>query len=139
MVEPFDCLLHSKSVKVVDEPDLANLEAFTGRGIYYNATFMEAQACAAEPVIVVGGGNSAGQAAVFLSQNAADVTMLVRGPTLAATMSRYLVQRIEENSRIQVHYLSEITELVGADHLEQVRWLDRRAMMLQLGRSGTFS
>jgi thioredoxin reductase (NADPH) len=105
--------------------DLANLDAFTGKGIYYNATFMEAQACAGEPVIVVGGGNSAGQAAVFLSQNTAGVQMMVRAPNLAATMSRYLIQRIEENPRIEVHYSSEITDLAGDNHLEQVSWLDK--------------
>ncbi len=75
---------------------------------------------------MIGGGNSAGQAAVFLSQNTAGVTMLIRGPSLAATMSRYLIQRIEENPRIQVHYLSEVTDLVGTDRLEQVSWLDRK-------------
>jgi thioredoxin reductase (NADPH) len=106
--------------------DLPNLEAFTGKGIYYNATFMEAQACAGEPVIVVGGGNSAGQAAVFLAQNTAGVHMMIRGPNLAATMSRYLIQRIEENPRIKVHYLSEITDLKGNDHLDQVSWLDKK-------------
>jgi thioredoxin reductase (NADPH) len=105
--------------------DLANLDAFTGKGIYYNATFMEAQACAGEPVIVVGGGNSAGQAAVFLSQNTAGVDMMIRGPSLAATMSRYLVQRIEENRRIRVHYSSQITDLAGIDPLERVSWLDK--------------
>ena len=93
--------------------DLPNLEAFTGKGIYYNATFMEAQACAGEPVIVVGGGNSAGQAAVFLAQHTAGVHMMIRGPNLAATMSRYLIQRIEENPRINVHYSSQITDLDG--------------------------
>jgi thioredoxin reductase (NADPH) len=102
--------------------DLPNLEAFAGKGIYYNATFMEAQACAGESAIVVGGGNSAGQAAVFLAQNTAGVQMMIRGPSLAATMSRYLIQRIEENPRIQVRYCSEITALSGGDHLEQVTW-----------------
>jgi thioredoxin reductase (NADPH) len=106
--------------------DLPNLDAFTGKGIYYNATFMEAQACAGEPVIVVGGGNSAGQAAVFLSQNTAGVHMMIRAPNLAATMSRYLIQRIEENPRIKVHYSSEITDLDGNDHLDRVSWLDKK-------------
>ncbi|MEI9923488.1 MAG: FAD-dependent oxidoreductase [Bradyrhizobium sp.] len=105
--------------------DIANLESFTGKGIYYNATFMEAQACTGEPAIVVGGGNSAGQAAVFLAQNTAGVQMMIRGPSLAATMSRYLIQRIEENPRIQVRYCSEITGLSGGDHLEQVSWRDK--------------
>jgi thioredoxin reductase (NADPH) len=106
--------------------DLPNLDAFTGKGIYYNATFMEAQACAGEPVIVVGGGNSAGQAAVFLAQNTAGVHMMIRAPNLAATMSRYLIQRIEENPRIKVHYSSQITGLEGNDHLDRVTWLDKK-------------
>jgi thioredoxin reductase (NADPH) len=107
--------------------DLPNLDAFTGKGIYYNATFMEAQACAGEPVIVVGGGNSAGQAAVFLAQNTAGVHMMIRAPNLAATMSRYLIQRIEENPRIKVHYSSQITDLEGNDHLDRVTWLHKKA------------
>jgi thioredoxin reductase (NADPH) len=106
--------------------DLPNLDVFTGKGIYYSATFMEAQACAGEPVIVVGGGNSAGQAAVFLAQNTAGVHMMIRAPNLAATMSRYLIQRIEENPRIQVHYSSEITDLEGDDHLDRVTWLHKK-------------
>ena len=76
----------------------------TGKGIYYNATFMEAQLCAGEQVVVIGGGNSAGQAAVFLAQHSAGVEMLVRSESLADTMSRYLIQRIEENPLIHVHY-----------------------------------
>ncbi|HEY0702885.1 MAG TPA: FAD-dependent oxidoreductase [Candidatus Acidoferrales bacterium] len=107
-----------------NKPALANLDAFSGRGIYYNATFMEAQLCAGEPAIVIGGGNSAGQAAVFLSQTSASVKMLVRSKSLAETMSRYLTQRIEENPRIAVHYSSEISALTGAEHLEQVSWLN---------------
>jgi len=108
-----------------NRPALQNLDAFTGRGIYYNATFMEAQLCSAEQVIVIGGGNSAGQAAVFLSQNSAGVQMLVRSASLAETMSRYLIQRIEENPQIQVHYSSELTELEGDGHLEQVSWVEK--------------
>jgi thioredoxin reductase (NADPH) len=106
-----------------NKPSIANLDAFSGKGIYYNATFMEAQLCAAEQVIVIGGGNSAGQAAVFLAQQAACVEMLVRSKNLKDTMSRYLVQRIEENPRIQVRYSSELTALEGEAHLEQVSWI----------------
>jgi thioredoxin reductase (NADPH) len=76
------------------KPDIPHLSSFEGAGVYYNATFMEAQLCSADEVIVVGGANSAGQAAVFLSQTAARVLMLVRGNGLADTMSRYLVHRI---------------------------------------------
>jgi thioredoxin reductase (NADPH) len=108
-----------------NKPAIPKLEAFNGRGIYYNATFMEAQTCSGEPVVVIGGGNSAGQAAVFLSQNSSDVHMLVRSKNLADTMSRYLIQRIEANPHIHLHYESELTDLVGAEHLEQVSWLDR--------------
>ena len=108
-----------------NKPSIANLDAFSGKGIYYNATFMEAQLCADEPVIVIGGGNSAGQAAVFLAQHAACAEMLVRSKNLKETMSRYLVQRIEENPRIQVHYSSELTALEGETHLEQVSWIQK--------------
>jgi thioredoxin reductase (NADPH) len=108
-----------------NKPALANLEAFTGRGIYYSATFMEAQFCASEDVIVIGGGNSAGQATAFLSQSAATVHLLVRGSSLSETMSRYLIQRIEENPRIQVHLSTELQALDGDQHLECVSWLDK--------------
>jgi thioredoxin reductase (NADPH) len=108
-----------------NKPSLPNLDAFLGKGIYYNATFMEGQLCVGEQVVVIGGGNSAGQAAVFLSQNSAGVTMLVRSENLSATMSRYLIQRIEENPHIEVHYSSELHSLEGKDHLECVSWINR--------------
>jgi thioredoxin reductase (NADPH) len=108
-----------------NRPSLPNLDAFSGRGVYYSATFMEAQLCAQEQVIVIGGGNSAGQAAVFLSQNCAGVKMLVRSDSLAQTMSRYLIQRIEQNPSIQVHYSSELTTLDGGDHLESASWINK--------------
>ena len=82
------------------KPELANLSTFEGAGVYYGATQMESQLCVGEEVIVVGGGNSAGQAAVFLASVARRVHVLVRGPGLAETMSRYLVRRIEENPNI---------------------------------------
>ena len=81
-------------------PSLENLSQFEGAGVYYGATFMEAQLCRGEEVMVVGGGNSAGQAAVFLAQTARRVHMLVRASGLAETMSRYLIRRIEENPAI---------------------------------------
>jgi thioredoxin reductase (NADPH) len=108
-----------------NKPALASLDAFTGRGVYYSATFMEAQFCTSETVVVIGGGNSAGQAAVFLSQSAATVHLLARGPSLRDTMSRYLIQRIEENPRVQVHNSSELTSLEGDGHLERVAWIDK--------------
>jgi thioredoxin reductase (NADPH) len=103
-----------------NKPRIANLTAFEGRGIYYGATFMEAQLCVNEEVIVVGGGNSAGQAAVFLSQTARKVNVLVRSNQLSDTMSRYLIQRIEENPAIEVHYGTEITALEGGSSLQRV-------------------
>ena len=81
-----------------NKPLLPRLDEFAGRGVYYNATFMEAQLCVNEKVVVIRGGNSAGQAAVFLSQNTAGVQMLVRSKSLADTMSRYLIQRIVYDS-----------------------------------------
>jgi thioredoxin reductase (NADPH) len=108
-----------------NQPALPNIDRFTGRGIYYNATFMEGQLCCGDPVIVIGGGNSAGQAAVFLAQNTKGVRMLVRSAELAATMSRYLIRRIEENPLIQVHFNSELVSLCGDDHLEEVAWCDK--------------
>ena len=104
---------------------LPNLVQFEGDGVYYGATYMESQLCLGEEVAVVGGGNSAGQAATFLAQTARRVHMLVRSGGLAATMSRYLIQRIEENPTIELHSHTEITGLAGAEHLERVTWRDR--------------
>src|SRR5262245_2768042 len=101
---------------------LPNLSQFEGAGIYYAATFMEAQVCAGEEVIVVGGGNSAGQAAVFLAQTAKRVHMLVRAEGLAETMSRYLILRLEDNPAIDLRTHTEITALEGDNHLERVHW-----------------
>jgi thioredoxin reductase (NADPH) len=108
-----------------NKPRIANLEKFEGQGIYYGATFMESQLCEQEEIIIVGGGNSAGQAAVFLSQTARKVHILVRSSGLSDTMSRYLIQRIEENPAIELHYKTEITGLVGGVHLESVTWQDK--------------
>lgn len=109
------------------KPSLDNLAQFEGAGIYYGATFMEAQLCVNEEVVVVGGGNSAGQAAVFLAQTAKRVHVLVRSDGLAASMSRYLIRRIEENPAIVLRTRSEIVALEGSDHLERVRWRDRHS------------
>jgi len=108
-------------------PALENLSAFEGAGVYYGATPMEAQLCAGEDVVVVGGGNSAGQAAVFLAQTARSVQMLIRGPGLADTMSRYLILRIEENSTIAVRSHTQLVSLEGNGQLERVRWRDDRS------------
>ena len=113
--------------------ELPNLAAFEGAGIYYGATFIEAQLCRDEEVIVVGGGNSAGQAAVFLAQSTRHVHILVRAKGLSDTMSRYLIRRIEDNPRITLHTETEIVGLVGdRRHLEQVQWHDRRAAKTDL-------
>ncbi|HZA35360.1 MAG TPA: FAD-dependent oxidoreductase [Vicinamibacterales bacterium] len=104
--------------------DVPNLAQFEGAGVYYGATFIEAQMCGGEEVVVVGAGNSAGQAAVFLAQTAARVHMLVRGDGLEEKMSRYLIRRIEDNPAILVRTRTEIVSLDGTDHLERVRWRD---------------
>ncbi len=108
-----------------NKPPIANLKTFEGHGIYYGATHMESQLCENEDVIVVGGGNSAGQAAVFLSQTARKVHMLVRSGTLSETMSRYLIRRITDNPAIELHFKTEIVDLKGDTHLECVTWRDR--------------
>ncbi len=99
-----------------------NLSQFEGAGVYYGATHLESQMCDGENVIVVGGGNSAGQAAVFMAQTARHVYMLVRSDSLAQTMSRYLIRRIEESPNITLLTNTEITSLAGNDHLETVEW-----------------
>jgi len=101
---------------------IENIARFEGAGIYYGATFIESQLCEGEEVIVVGGGNSAGQAAVFLAQTARKVHMLIRSRGLADTMSRYLIRRIEENPAIKLRTCTEITALEGNGHLERVQW-----------------
>jgi thioredoxin reductase (NADPH) len=102
--------------------DLADLARFEGVGIYYGATALEANLCRGEEVVVVGGANSAGQAAVFLSSQCSHVHVLVRGPGLAATMSRYLIRRIEETPNITLSPYSEVVGLEGDDRLRVVRW-----------------
>lgn len=108
------------------KPALDNLAQFEGVGIYYGATFMEAQLCVDEEVIIVGGGNSAGQAAVYLSQTAKRVHILVRAKGLAESMSRYLIRRIEDNPAIQLHTETEIVALEGNTHLESITWKSRQ-------------
>ncbi|HWP69462.1 MAG TPA: FAD-dependent oxidoreductase [Gemmatimonadaceae bacterium] len=106
------------------KPDLAELDRFEGAGVYYGATYLEAQLCSGEEVIVVGGGNSAGQAAVFLAQTSKHVHVLVRSEGLAESMSRYLIRRIEDNPAITVRTSSQLTSLDGNGHLERVSWTD---------------
>ncbi len=103
---------------------LPGIEQFDGAGIYHGATFIEAQLCRREEVIVVGGGNSAGQAAVFLAQHASRVHMLVRANGLADSMSRYLIRRIEENPGISLRTNTALTALEGTDQLARVQWRD---------------
>jgi thioredoxin reductase (NADPH) len=105
--------------------DLPNFDRFEGQGIHYAATAMEARLCENEEVIVVGGGNSAGQAAMFLSRTSAQVHVLVRGKGLAASMSDYLVQRIAASPRITLHTETEITALEGDTMLRSVTWTNR--------------
>jgi thioredoxin reductase (NADPH) len=106
-------------------PDIANLSRFLGRGIYYAATHLEAKLCADEDIVVVGGGNSAGQAAVFLAGSCRHVHMLVRSEGLAESMSRYLIGRIEETPNISLHTHTQLTTLDGSDRLERVSWSSR--------------
>jgi thioredoxin reductase (NADPH) len=94
-------------------PSLANIKFFEGRGIYYWASPIEAKLCKSEEVVLVGGGNSAGQAAVFLSAHAAKVHMVIRGDGLKATMSTYLIERIKQTPNIELHTHTEITGLEG--------------------------
>jgi thioredoxin reductase (NADPH) len=106
------------------KPELPNLTEFEGVGVYYAATQVEANVCREEDVIVVGGGNSAGQAAVFLSSTGRHVHVLVRGPGLAESMSRYLIRRIDETPNITLHTRTEIEQMQGSGHLERVVWRD---------------
>jgi thioredoxin reductase (NADPH) len=93
--------------------DLQELRRFEGQGVYYGATSLEGRLCTGSDVVVVGGGNSAGQAAMFLSTQARHVHMLVRGEGLPDTMSDYLMKRIEESPRITLHVRSAVTALIG--------------------------
>lgn len=108
-----------------------SLSQFEGMGVYYGATFMESQLCRNEEVIIVGGGNSAGQAAVFLAQTARRVNLLVRSDGLAESMSRYLIRRIEQSSNILLRTRTEVVSVEGTDHLERVCWRDNRSGNLE--------
>jgi thioredoxin reductase (NADPH) len=101
---------------------LPNLAKFEGAGVYYGATYVESKLCAGNDIVIVGGGNSAGQAAVFLSGHVKHVYLLVRGPALACTMSRYLISRIENSPAITLLTRTEIDNLEGDQCLERVSW-----------------
>jgi len=119
--------IHSRAVVIAAGAQyrklpLPNLAKFEGVGVYYGATNVEAQLCERDEVVIVGGGNSAGQAAIFLAGRASHVHLVVRGPGLSDTMSRYLIQRIEESPMITLRPFTEIESIDGEDHLECVRW-----------------
>ena len=105
--------------------DLPNNDHFEGNGIYYAATRVEAPLCRHAHVVVVGGGNSSGQAAVFLSQHAEQVFVVVRGDDLARSMSHYLICRIEDTPNIEVRTRTEVTDLIGGKWLERVELTNR--------------
>ena len=105
---------------------LQELSRYEGNGVHYAATPVEAGLCVGEDTVVVGGANSAGQAAIFLASQARQVDMVVRRDSLDATMSRYLQDRIEASSNITVHTRSEVTGLFGTGHLGRVEWTDNR-------------
>jgi thioredoxin reductase (NADPH) len=120
-------VVHARTIVVATGAEyrplaIENLSQFVGAGVYYAATYLEAQICRGEEAIVVGGGNSAGQAAVFLASGCRHVHLLVRSSGLAATMSRYLIRRIEENPNITLRPFTEIAALEGNGRLERVTW-----------------
>jgi thioredoxin reductase (NADPH) len=108
-------------------PECSNLVAMEGRGVWYWASPVEAKMCAGQEVVLVGGGNSAGQAAVFLSGHAAKVWMLVRGQGLAASMSRYLIDRIAATPNIELLTRTELTHISGSRQsgIESLAWTNR--------------
>jgi thioredoxin reductase (NADPH) len=106
--------------------DVPNYRKFEYQGVHYAATAMEAARCVGKEVVVVGGGNSAGQAALFLALSASHVHLLIRGAGLKATMSAYLIQRIASSSRITLHANSEVVSLEGDTHLRSVTWCNRQ-------------
>jgi thioredoxin reductase (NADPH) len=122
---------------------LEGLEQFENAGVFYAATETEARFCRNTDAVVVGGGNSAGQAAMYLSRVARHVHILVRGDTLSDTMSSYLLQRLEAQANIEIHFGSEVTALHGGDHLEEIavrsrggeNTLQTRALFAMIGAS----
>lgn len=108
-------------------PDVPHLADFEGRGVWYWASPLEARMCERHEVVLVGGGNSAGQAAVYLAEHASKVHLLVRGTALASSMSRYLIDRIEATHAIKLHWCTQLTGLHGHLHLEAVTWLNNES------------
>jgi thioredoxin reductase (NADPH) len=106
--------------------DLPELERYEATSIYYAATQTEAQMCAGDPVVIVGGGNSAGQAAMFLSRHAATCRLMIRGGDLGKSMSRYLVDELDQRPQVELMTYSEIVELKGQPSLEAVVVADKR-------------
>jgi thioredoxin reductase (NADPH) len=100
--------------------DIPELERYEGNGIYYAATQAEAKMCSSDPVLIVGGGNSAGQAAMFMSRTAESCRLLIRGGDLGKSMSRYLINELDRNDRAQVQTYSQVVELKGEDGLKAV-------------------
>ena len=124
--------LRARSVVVASgaryrRPEIENLDRFEGRGVWYWASPIEARLCAEQEVVLVGGGNSAGQAAVFLSGHARKIYMIIRGGGLGASMSRYLIERIEATPNIELVFNTEVVALEGPEDgsLERVRWRSR--------------
>jgi thioredoxin reductase (NADPH) len=105
---------------------LPDLQRYEGLGVYYAATQAEAQLCAGDPVLIVGGGNSAGQAAMFLSQHAASCRLMIRGADLARSMSRYLIDELERRQQVELMKYNEVVELKGSEVLEAVVVADSR-------------
>jgi len=129
----YDEGVHARAVVIATgaryrKPALPRLEHFEGRGIYYSATFMEVAFCTNEELIVVGGGNSAGQAAVFLARFARHVHVAIRGDGLSASMSDYLIRRINAAANITLHTRTRIVELCGESKLEAIGW-DRQGQI----------
>ena len=125
-------MLRARSIVVASgaryrRPEIENLDRFEGRGVWYWASPIEARLCAGQEVVLVGGGNSAGQAAVFLSGHARKVYMIIRGGGLGASMSRYLIERIEATPNIELLFNAEVVALEGAEDqgLARVRWRSR--------------
>jgi thioredoxin reductase (NADPH) len=119
------------------------LESFEGTGVYYAATVQEALLCGTEPVVIVGGGNSAGQAAVFLAGRVSRVYVVIRGEDLSKTMSRYLIDQIDRHPRVTVRSCTEVREVHGDDKLSEVviednrtgerHWIQTRALFVFIG------